>query len=221
MFLSQVSLSPETATNPVLRRKVANVYRLHQAIWDLFGDGPGRQRDFLYRFDQEKGQTRIFCLSARAPRPVPGLFRVESRPFHLKIRAGQRLRFTLRANPVVNRHGARHDVVMDARFGLKSRGVPASQIPAFSELAQERGIAWLLERAPKHGFAVAPEEARVDRYAPLEFDKPNGLRVRLGTCDFSGTLTVTDEAAFAEALRQGIGPAKGFGCGLLLCEPDA
>jgi len=59
---------------------------------------------------------------------------------------------------------------------------------------------------------------RVERYASLDLTKPNGTRVRLGTCDFAGTLTVTDEALFRQALKQGIGPAKGFGCGLLLCE---
>jgi len=138
MFLSQVSLS-STTTDPELRRRVDNLYRLHQAIWALFADGPGRQRDFLYRFDQESGQPRIFCLSARAPREAPALFRVESRPFDPDLQAGQRLRFTLRANPVVNRQGARHDVVMDARWELKSRGVPEREIPTFSQLAQERG----------------------------------------------------------------------------------
>jgi len=59
---------------------------------------------------------------------------------------------------------------------------------------------------------------RVERYAPLDLTKPNGTRVRLGTCDFAGTLTVTDEVVFRDTLRQGLGPAKGFGCGLLLCE---
>ena len=218
MFLSQVRLSSATPTDPEYKQRIGNLYRLHQAIWELFADGPGRRRDFLYRFDQEGGQPRIFCLSARAPREAPDLFRVESRPFDPELRTGERLRFTLRANPVVNRQGARHDVVMDARWALKSRGVPESEMPAFAELAQERGTAWLLERAGKHGFAVEPEAVRVERYAPLDLTKPNGTRVRLGTCDFAGTLTVTDEVVFRDTLRQGLGPAKGFGCGLLLCE---
>ena len=34
--------------------------------------------------------------------------------------------------------------------------------------------------------------------------------------DFSGELTVIDPAAFIVALSKGIGPAKAFGCGLLL-----
>jgi CRISPR system Cascade subunit CasE len=219
MFLSRLSLSSGAATAPELGGKSGNLYQLHQEIWALFTDGPGRQRDFLYRFDREGSRPRIFCLSERAPRAVRGIFQVESTRFNLAFRAGESLRFALRANPVVNRQGSRHDVVMDARWELKSRGVAAREMPAFADLAQERGTAWLRERAAKYGFAV--EAVRVERYEPLDLTKPNGTRVRLGTCDFSGTLTVLDEAVFLQTLRQGIGPAKGFGCGLLLCEGAA
>ena len=38
------------------------------------------------------------------------------------------------------------------------------------------------------------------------------------TLDFSGLLTVTAPEKFLSALYGGIGPAKGFGCGLLLVK---
>jgi CRISPR system Cascade subunit CasE len=221
MFLSRLSLSSGSGTAPDLGRKSGNLYQLHQEIWALFADGPGRQRDFLYRFDRERNRPRIRCLSQREPRAVKGIFQVESTRFDLAFLSGERLRFALRANPVVNRQGSRHDVVMDARWELKNRGVAEREMPAFADLAQERGTAWLLERAAKHGFSVDPKAVRVERYEPLDLTKPNGTRVHLGTCDFAGTLTVTDEALFLQTLRQGIGPAKGFGCGLLLCEGAA
>ena len=38
------------------------------------------------------------------------------------------------------------------------------------------------------------------------------------TLDFSGLLTVADPEKFLSTLYGGIGPAKGFGCGLLLIK---
>ncbi len=41
-------------------------------------------------------------------------------------------------------------------------------------------------------------------------------QMRFSTVDFSGELSVVGPAAFGGALRDGIGHAKAFGCGLLL-----
>ncbi len=221
MFLSRVSLSHQAPGDSALGRMFANPYRFHQEVWALFADGPERRRDFLYRLDREGREPRIFCLSEREPRAVPGVFRVESKRFDPVLEAGERLHFALRANPVVSRQGARHDVVMDAKRELQARGVPRSERPTVAQLAQERGTAWLLERAPKHGFTVEPTAVRVDRYEIVDLTKTGGTRVRLATCDFAGTLTVTDVPALLLALKHGIGPAKGFGCGLLLCKRAA
>jgi CRISPR system Cascade subunit CasE len=218
MFLSRISLSRDAPGDPVFWRLFEDPYRLHQEIWALFADGADRRRDFLYRLDREGGQPRIFCLSERAPRATHALFRIENKRFAPVLRAGERLHFALRANPVVSREGARHDVVMDAKRELRGQGVPRAAMPTVAQLAQERGTAWLAQRAARCGFAVEPTAVRVDRYEVLELAKPGGTRVRLGTCDFTGTLTVTDAEVFLQALRHGIGPAKGFGCGLLLCK---
>jgi CRISPR system Cascade subunit CasE len=42
--------------------------------------------------------------------------------------------------------------------------------------------------------------------------------VRLSTLDFDGLLTVADPGRFGELLFSGLGPAKGFGCGLMLIK---
>ena len=221
MFLSRISLPACGAHPAAIWNLFENPYRFHQEVWSLFADGPARRRDFLYRLDREGEEPRVYCLSERAPRPDHRVFRIESKRFEPVLASGERLRFALRANPIVNRGGARHDVVMDAKQELRRRGVPRSEQPSLAEIAQERGAAWLASRAPKHGFTVEPLEVRVDRYEVVELTKTGGTRVRLGTCDFAGTLTITDPELFAQSLRQGIGPAKGFGCGLLLCRRAA
>lgn len=217
MFLSRISLSPEAPNATGFWRLFENPYRLHQEVWALFADRPDRERDFLYRLDRDLGQPRIFCLSQREPRSS-GIFRVETKPFAPVLLVGGRLSFVLRANPIVCRGGARHDVVMNAKRELVSRGVVPGERPAVAELAQEHGTAWLVERAGRHGFAVEPAAVRVERYEVVELAKPGGRRVRFATCDFTGHLTVTELPAFLHALQHGIGPAKGFGCGLLLVK---
>ena len=216
MYLSRISLSPETGGDARFWKMFESPYRLHQAVWDLFADDPDRRRDFLYRLDREGGRPRVFSLSERQPRATEGLWRVESQEFRPVLQAGERLRFSLRANPVVTRNGKRHDVVMEAKRLLGERGVPKAAWPAQAELAQEAGAVWLTGRAHKHGFAVEPGSVRVDGYEIHQFSKAGGGDVRFATCDFEGLLTVTDVETFLAALRNGIGPAKGFGCGLML-----
>jgi len=41
-------------------------------------------------------------------------------------------------------------------------------------------------------------------------------QISISTVDFAGQLTVTDPVALKQALFDGIGHAKAFGCGLLL-----
>jgi CRISPR system Cascade subunit CasE len=43
-----------------------------------------------------------------------------------------------------------------------------------------------------------------------------GKGIALSTLDFEGHLTVANAEIFRTALFSGIGPAKAFGCGLLL-----
>jgi len=43
-------------------------------------------------------------------------------------------------------------------------------------------------------------------------------RITFSTLDFSGILGVTDPGQFRNTLFNGIGPAKGFGCGLMMVK---
>ncbi|MCI0421919.1 MAG: type I-E CRISPR-associated protein Cas6/Cse3/CasE [Acidobacteria bacterium] len=44
----------------------------------------------------------------------------------------------------------------------------------------------------------------------------HGKKIELSTLDFEGVLLVTEPDRFLRALLSGIGPAKAFGCGLML-----
>lgn len=194
-------------------------YAVHQQLWRLFAETPDTRRDFLFRREQrERGLPIFYVVSVRAPQSADGLFHVETKPYQPRLSVGQRLGFSLRANPVVSvrkedGRSVRHDIVMHAK---KNQPADGERVPE-PILVQQCGTDWLSGRAEKCGFDIVPEEVRADGYRQHGLRKAkDGHMIQFSTVDFHGSLTVNDPEAFEQALFHGIGPAKAFGCGLLL-----
>ncbi|SDH67917.1 type I-E CRISPR-associated protein Cas6/Cse3/CasE [Roseospirillum parvum] len=198
----------------------------HRLMWSLFADAPERRRDFLWR-EIEPG--RFLTYSARPPSHHGDLFHIdEPKPLDVPWRVGQRLAFSLRANPTVarrrgdgSRASRRRDVVMEGLYPLDSG---AARRDARAGLERTQGLDWLTARAESRGFALdratdGTPRVTVDGYRRHRVGRRGGGQAVLSSLDFDGLLTITDPAAFAAALRQGIGPAKAFGFGLLLVRP--
>lgn len=197
----------------------------HRLVWSLFADGPDRRRDFLWR---RMDDGAFLVLSARPPEDGHGLFEIdEPKPFAPALEPGDRLRFSLRANPTVRprdgerRHAPRHDVVMDA-LNRRPAGARAEQRAA---AIREEGLAWLARRGEAAGFAVREGETGVEGYRQhsigrrrprnaSEAKRPKPMT--FSTLDFDGVLEVRDPPVFVAAVARGFGPAKAFGCGLML-----
>ncbi len=213
MFLSRATVRDRN----ILRQLAGGPYAIHQLVWSLFADDPDRKRDFLFRELENKGLPSFLILSERQPLVLPG-WQIETKPFAPELAAGDRLGFSLRANPVVRRRDAqgkqsRHDVVMDAKRRGRETGTLAPRVV----LAHDAGRAWLLSRQENIGIQVDEATLRVDGYQVRRFEKGAGSRrIHVATLDFTGTLTVCDPQTLLDQLRRGIGPSKSFGCGLLL-----
>jgi CRISPR system Cascade subunit CasE len=126
-----------------------------------------------------------------------------------------RLGFTVRVNPVCKKEGKRHDVVMDAKY--KMRAVAPVQVKRKSaqDIITEACKKWVEERAEGKGFKLV--HFRADGYQQVQsYKKKGGEPIRYSTVDITGTLEVTHEQPFIDMLLGGFGPAKGFGCGLML-----
>jgi len=195
-------------------------YREHQALWRLFVDDPDAERDFLFRRDEIDHGLRYFVVSGREPEDRDGIWLIETKPYAPAIHAGQQLAFSLRANPVVKRKGddgksRRHDVVMDAKYRSDYQRQPRQTREPVIGIAQQVGVEWLQRRAASHGFAISEGGVCVEAYHQHRSPK-RGNRISYSSIDFSGVLQVEDAALFAEVLRSGVGPAKAFGCGLML-----
>ena len=189
----------------------------HHLVWSLFADDPNRRRDFLWR---EMDIGVFLILSARQPEDRHGLFELaEPKPFKPALDPGDRLGFSLRANPVIRRRvpsqrrSAKHDIVMDA-LRSHSQGARAEhRLPA----ARDRGIAWLERQGARSGFTFRAGDVRMDGYEQHRISrKGSAPAMSYSTLDFEGVLTASDPDAFLAAIAHGFGAAKAYGCGLML-----
>jgi CRISPR system Cascade subunit CasE len=193
-------------------------YRIHQALWKLFDSDPDADRDFLYRQEGQADELAFLVLSQRKPGTDDGLWRIQTKPYAPRLQTGQRLAFSIRINPVVKRRDDagrqhRHDLVMD----LKKNEPSLAETQA--ERVQLAAQQWLGARQSQYGFELTEESVIGEAYRQWRFRGKGGNRISFSSIDCSGCLTVTDTARFESALMKGVGPAKAFGCGLLLIRP--
>lgn len=120
------------------------------------------------------------------------------------LEPGQSWAFRLTANPT-----------RSIQIGERRRSQRVGHVTAAQQLA------WFTERCRGWGFDAteggAPTVA-VTRRLTRQFRR-QGQTVTLVTAQFDGVLTVSDAELLREALCQGVGPAKAYGCGLLTLAP--
>jgi CRISPR system Cascade subunit CasE len=201
-------------------------YGLHQMIWALFPHQSDAHRDFIYRRDDKQGWPCFYVVSHRRPENISGLFAVDAKKYHPKLKEGERLTFSLRVNPVVTKKNgngkrSRHDVVMDAKQKFKKEEACRSRTPGIKidmpELIRKTGLKWLASRSNACGFTFHPEQVTVEGYFQHRMAKLGKSKsISFSTLDFDGLLTVKDVPNFTRMLFTGMGPAKAFGCGLML-----
>lgn len=157
------------------------------------------------------------------------------------LQEGEKLQFSIRANTVQacktkgqgrqdGGKSKRHDVAVQA---LKSASPDGAKLPDHeaTRLIQESCFSWLKGKGEVSGFEPfalfdpenpAEDATRIAARSKMSFHKQRHGRpeddkpLTLNYTDFVGTLRVTDRSKFVEMLDEGLGPAKAFGCGLML-----
>lgn len=225
MYMSRARLLPSAVSNKTLWNNMGSSYNIHRLVWSLLSKGDEDTRDFLYRYESEGTLPTFYIVSEREPEVEDDMWDANVKSYDPLIKAGQKLSFSLRANPIVSKRDEkgkqhRHDVVMDEKFKIKNEASRTDIDISIEEIVQNKGVEWLQKKAELNGFSIKSGQVRADAYRNQQFYKPNGkLKVSFSTIDYSGILTVTEPELFKQALFKGIGPAKGFGCGLLLVRP--
>lgn len=229
MYISKASLRHDSASNKnfwKLVKDLGDSYKIHNMVWSMFAEDPDKKRDFLFRQEDKNGQPSFYIVSKEEPEDQNGLWDIESKKYNPSLYSGQKLIFSLRANPIVtkrddNGRQHRHDIVMDAKTKLEAELDPKNKRLDSFEIAQREGVGWLRKKGDSCGFEICETQVIASGYKTNRFFKPKGHHsVSISTIDFSGILTVKDPEVFLNTLHQGVGPAKSFGCGLLLVRPS-
>ena len=186
----------------------------HRLIWSLFPGGG--DRDFLFR---EVTPDSFLVLSARRPSAAPGV-RLELEERVTDADPGERLSFDLRVNAtrcVRNGfgRGRRVDIVTEELSGESPGGNGRAVRLQAANAAAAR---WLAVQGRMHGFEIAAGDVTVERHRVMRVKRRSGGPAVFGVLDIRGVLTVTDSRRLGAAVRNGLGRAKAFGCGLLLLD---
>jgi CRISPR system Cascade subunit CasE len=215
-----------------LRPPIRDGYDWHQRAWQCFEgiippdpnkghfakgtrpDGqPERPPDFLTRLERTDEGWRLFIVSGQRP-GCPAWCPAdcwETKQIAEAFLQHSRFWFQLLANPVVKRVKGVVTRADGARV-KQHRHAPISK--------REDLVAWLQRKADKAGFAFEQDSLRTVPVGRRLFHKgKEGHFAHHTGVDFQGFLRVTDPAAFRRAFRNGIGPAKSFGFGLLAVVP--
>jgi len=224
MFLHRIHLDPRCRE---ARRDLADPYQLHSTLCRAFSkpDTKCPEGEFLWRLEPEtdsSGYPRILVQSRTSPDwtgiGVKGWLAMADPAVDLKVRlkldslkAGQRFRFRLRANPCVTRNGK--------RLGL---------------LKLEEQEVWITRKGDQHGFSLpllasfdlseATQkriDVRISQEQMLRGNQHSGNAVRIYSVLYDGILSVTEPDRFMHAMQTGIGHGKVMGLGLLSAVPTA
>jgi CRISPR system Cascade subunit CasE len=197
MYLSRLVLD---CRDRQTMRTLSDVYRLHQFVMSGFSryEQPWR---VLFRVEPEVRGSVMRLLVQSQVKPAweqsesekKGVVKLQTKEFVPRFRQGTLYRFRLRANPVVTREGKRYGLIRD-----------------------ESLVEWLRRREERSGASFSSVLAVDEGYLTGRKRKGEGIdRVNVKAVRFEGFLKVEDPTRFVEAFSGGIGPAKGFGCGLL------
>jgi len=191
----------------------------HHLVWSLFGDRGG-DRHFLYRMTGPTAAETILIASDERPQDRHGLWELEVKDLRLldTLAKGDRIEWSLRVNATVrSRSGTgresstSHCIVDRARRG----GAKGTSM----QVAMQVVPPWLAVRLAAAGIEACAENMTVQAYDKRRFGHGPGAPsplVIIATTDVVGSGVVHDADAVRRAMREGIGRARAYGCGLLL-----
>jgi len=230
MYLSRVQINEQRRGG---RKLLGSPQAMHAAVLWAFPQTSEERGRVLWRVDRDKHCRWLYVVS----RPAPDFAHIVEQagwpttqegwtvrpyaPLLDRLDAGQTWAFRVTANPtrtsratkVVNHipvlpfPDSAEDVLRPKRYG---------------HVTVEQQLKWLLDRSSKWGFTIQESngvqdivvhDRRTERFSR------QGAFVTIAKATFDGILTITDPDALRRAMIEGVGPAKGYGCGLLTLAP--
>lgn len=185
------NIDPTLSELKFLAHDLRDAYRIHQAAWQAFGRERGPDRVFLHDFVRlPTGEVVITLRADRALLPP------QAKPVNTCFAVGDRLNFQVRANAHI-------------RNRSQMTGEQHRPCASTTEL-----LTWLNKKGVQHGFSFQASEMDIDHY-PEPVRKQGIASFFLNRNEYTGMITVVDPKKFAAALKNGIGPNRGLGFGMI------
>ena len=162
----------------------------------------------LYRLRERGSETAIYLYSAQLvqkARLLPGMrFSGERDLSHWlqNMREGQIWQFDLLASPCKK---------------VAREGKSNSQRRVLRTIEERCG--WLARKGEQNGFQLISLQELEGSQRSGRHTEERGGRMYLDSYHYQGALRVTDAEQFREAVRNGVGPGKSYGLGMLLLHP--
>jgi len=200
MYLSKLVLNERDRT---VQRDLSNAHDLHRRIMQAF---PDEQRenpraDWNVLFRQEPDRNIVLVQSDIEPNWTNLSSSYLMRPPNLtsldfatsRLDSGRVLQFRLKANP--------------SKRDKQSRKL----VGMFHQADQ---IAWIERQAAQHGFKVLVVDV-IPTPNVFGVKEKGKAPIRILTVMYQGILEIIEPAQFINAIQQGIGRGRSYGCGLL------
>ncbi len=223
MYLGRCELNPNRRG---AKKLLGSPQAMHAAVLSCFPKSRASEAGrILWRIDRTDSGVFVYVVAGISPDwtsleeqggwPDSSTGAVKNyQPFLDSIEEGQRYSFRLTANPA-------HSV----------RTRPDGQLKRLGHVTVGYQEKWLLKKAPTNGFEIPTFTTSVDPQGEAEsafqvtsrrvlsFTRQDHEgrrgRITLAQAEYEGLLVVTDRDLLVNALKSGIGRAKGYGCGLL------
>lgn len=211
MFLTRFQFNPQRRG---AQKLLASPHALHAAVLSGFAEESESETGrVLWRLDSLGLRAILYIVSPDAPDLThlveqagwPTTQTWVTKPYAPlldQLEPGDRFAFRLTANPIHN-----------VRQETGTRGKPIGHVTVAE---QEK---WLLARQERSGFEVThtakgDSTLSVSDRRALSFRR-GAAQVTLTVATYQGILQITDADQFRRVLVNGLGRAKGYGCGLL------
>lgn len=232
MYLSRIQINPARRGGQKL---LGSPQAMHAAVLSSFMDDGDSRGRVLWRVDRDEHRTWLYVTSA--PRPdfahiveqagwSTTQVEAEGAQSGWDVRSyenllgslaeGQTWGFRVTANPTRStRRGG-------SQTGATPSGTQTAKSQRYGHVTVDQQLEWFTQRSTGWGFTVAERDGVPDVVVHdrrTERFRRGGQTVTIAKATFDGVLTVSDADALRQALVSGLGPAKGYGCGLLTLAP--
>lgn len=219
MYLSKLTINPYSRE---FRRDNADIQHMHRTVMSAYPDLPDDQSPrqthrVLWRLDEARRGPVLLVQSLTKPdwTDLPEDYLTEPaqtrslQPVLDAVKAGGRYAFRLTTHVTRTIHP-------DGEPGNSGKAI---RVPRRDPADQ---IAWLARQGERLGFVIPmasngqPDVVPSPR-PPQSGRRPGqkGMLVRIEPLRYDGHLVITNPTTFAEALQDGIGRSRAYGCGLI------